>query len=575
MALDFLKDMLGTMAALRQFRGGAVPDDLETENKYLQNIKLKKDVYGVDDENKRQVEERKRQEEESKLVFTSLKELAMDNKLSPVARDHYTELLRNHYFNLSPDMRAVVEPLMRYSPLDPMEIKANEYDKIYGPSMPKMPYQSTKTGKNSWQGGPAPITPENEAEWAKYELAMGRYTYRRDIFLLGKEAADAKKQPKLIQVLDSIGEGENRRPGNLWFLDEDSQMVMRAPFDVIGEDLQKARERGYPLPVAIKNNFFPETDPITITDANGNTSRMVGGRDLITGAPKFDVHNFGKKKAKTEGIPPDMLEALGYVVRGTKWDSKEKDKITNMKALPIVRTIQEAMKQYPKEDDLIAHMGEINEKIRGSFPGMGNNKLIYREDSRDTTKWPLGLGDRVDIGDSNWSIIPVQKEPVDFIAKTTDGRSDYIRLFYDPERKVAYGADGQAVKESVGKEPGEELENVVVKPKTLAGPVMAKSPRRLGDIIAFPEKIVPIIKEKIKAFDKKFAEGNRVIWEPGKGFSKEFKKDLMDIYELDQDLGGFLNEQFPLVTWANQLGNWMAKTPGKAIKNLLEMEIGD
>jgi hypothetical protein len=301
---------------------------IQMENLFLENLLKKRQLTeptpSAKEFAKQQLalekEQRQQAWEEKTFIFGKLVEFMKDPATDPAMREHYGKLSQTYYFANDPKLRALLDPLAKGTPLDPMEQKLMAFDRQYPrPQSPMVRYE---------EGQPANINEENEREWAEYMLRLGEWRFRRAVVAHGAtEAKAAFAPPRFVQVLAMVGEGEDRRPGNLWYIDKQTDQVNSISQIIRQVDLDQAKKWGFPLEVIKARGFMP-TGPPTEGVYGGGKFRVTPGVGLPDGQTRTDLQFYGKEDKDIKAIPKPWLEAfagLAHDIDPTDFDDLKRD----------------------------------------------------------------------------------------------------------------------------------------------------------------------------------------------------------------------------------------------------------
>jgi hypothetical protein len=424
-------------------------EQLDLENVALRNIELRQKLS---EPSQYQQEQAKQEGERQKYIFSTIKDLALDVRVPQATRDYYNSMMSMHYYSLTPEMQNILTPLLVNSPMDANTQKVEFFDK-YGDQPPEKPYTS-KLGKFANTGDELPRTQENAQRWAEYDIGMAEYTMKRNLFLFGKDYANTVKLPKFHQPVEWIGEGEQRRPGDFWYRDPDTQRITNIPASIAEADTKKLEDWGWTMARVRNSGLRPVAEPIMAT-VGGNRVQITPVKDLVTGRESYEVFSYDKNDDTVKKLPPKILTALGELGRGTSYDDTKAVKdgeVANV--MRVLTEFEDAYGKTPTQEQL----NSLNTRLQAYYPEMTGNRLVrIPKDKQGFMRKMLN------IPGTEWSIIPVTST-----RNVTDRTGNSGTVFVDEASGRTFAADGTEIMQSNVKE-GDTITSINFKPEIIAG----------------------------------------------------------------------------------------------------------
>jgi hypothetical protein len=431
------QDVLGAVSSLRGLRGNQ-EDPMEMENLALRNIKLRRELSQP---SSIELEQIRMQQAQAKDIFQELKDLALDNSLPQSTRTHYSRMLEFHAYNLPDTYRKILQPLMGNTPLDEREQKKRYFEK-YGPPEPTAP--------RAQDGSILPSIPENEQKLAEYQIAKNEYNKQKNIFLFGKDYADAVKDPKFVQPVNYYGDGENRIPGDFWYRDEHTGEITNVSPNISMISQKELAEKGWTMARVKATGMIPAPGAETVmANYGGIKTQITPVLDLKTGEQKFDVYNYGKPDESFKALPKDFLAALGELRKGTDFEDIKDNSVSNL--VGMLTDFEEAYKKNPDP----AALNTFNRDIQTLYPEARDYRFVLGpKNYRDP--WWRGM---LKVPGTYWSIIPATTTMT-----VNDNSGNPVTLYKDKNNR-AYDATGRRVPGADNKEEGDLVPEITLKPR--------------------------------------------------------------------------------------------------------------
>jgi hypothetical protein len=470
-------DMYSKLASMS---GSSQEDRLTLENKALTNEKLKRELS---EPSTAELAVYDKKVEAQKFIFNQIKEIATNTTTSQAVRDNLYSQLESNYYTLPDDMKSILVPILKNTPLDENQKKLDFFEKQYGKG-PEVPMGSWGNGskESPYTIAPLPVDETTERNWAEYQLKKADYEYTKKVFILGKEAAAMLEKPsEFIKVLTdqpAQKEGGQAVAASYWRINRNTNVVERVSEPFANADIELAKKWGYSEQYMLQNNFVPTKEPFTGT-YQGQSFKVTTGTDR-DGAPKNDIQTYGSTEIKDKETLQPFLNAFGHAAAGTKVE-----KISDGFEKTIVMKLNELKDKNLDKTSFRTALGNLTKWAKSTVPNF-NYEFAYFESNNEH---PFMRSNLIEIDGSNWGLIP---------ATETITYADGTSLYYDNVSGKYSDAQGQDVTtEAKGTKSGDELpaELTVATPKTTEN-------KTLGDVISAIAKKVKTGPDQGTQFDQ-------------------------------------------------------------------------
>jgi len=177
--LQGLRDLANTLYSLKRTRGdfeGGQGEQLEIENKMLQNLKLRRELSGPSAAERGQISaEQKRRDDQMKSTISMFSDLYRTG--SPASKSLLKEQMSSLEYMMTPSEKASVKMISQHTPLNPQIQKALWFEETN--PRPKKPY-SMKQVNGTWKQ----VRDEtNDREWAEYDIGIAEWELQKSLAL--------------------------------------------------------------------------------------------------------------------------------------------------------------------------------------------------------------------------------------------------------------------------------------------------------------------------------------------------------------------------------------------------------
>jgi len=406
--------------------------------------KKQRDLEGPSPASKYQEEQRSGQVKSALEMFGTLYKTA-----SPASKKRLTEQLTSLWGMMNKAERTESEMLVSHTPINPDVQKAMWFEETN--PRPQMPI--VKEGDGTWTNVP-PRSEEYRKTWAEYDIASDEWNTLRQMAVQGKSASEAnwKSLPKQYQT-------EN--PKVTAYRDPLDKRVKY--FDWSGTDqaeILTAIEKGWAtqadmmtsgiVPLSVPKEYIHNGRPVTVSQ----------GREVVSGDTKlkYDVAGPlepGKEAPKPltdaialidSGKTPESLKVKSPVVVGYYSQLDAITKASGSKRLGLQLALQQSIvAKYPSSERYIPFVPP---------PERAKNAWYRIQQALD---WVPGLAFFVPTPTpgKQGNIALVQADRlVDFYDKNEKA----MKFWWSDINQVAYDSDGIPIRETLGVEPGSQLD---------------------------------------------------------------------------------------------------------------------
>uniref|UniRef100_A0A6M3KVA4 Uncharacterized protein n=2 Tax=viral metagenome TaxID=1070528 RepID=A0A6M3KVA4_9ZZZZ len=384
----------------------------------------------------------------AKFTFNKLKDIMLDPSTSPASKEHYGELLKRQFFGFSPQLREILAPLAKGTPLDPMEQKAMAFDRMN----PPLSWPTNKDGERLEE------TPENFSQIASYKFAELDRKLQREMVVYGVEAGKARaKLPTFVPVGEKYA-----------YRDSSTRSIFSVDPNAMIRNPKQASEWGWSISKMLIEDFEPTGPAKEILTDNGTVSVMPG-RKLSTGEFVQDQQFYGQSKEDISSIPEPVLDGMAAY----ELDLDDKD-IKDPEAKFVKQLMKDiAGEKYKNEVEATAAEAQINETLRGRYPKLRHWLKFNRE--------PKGLIFKgIRLADGSFQMITSDR-----IVNPIAPNGTPVPLHADDQDGTRRDADGKEVPEAKGAEDGDVID------------VELETP--MLDITSAHPDVVPIQVEQMKS----------------------------------------------------------------------------
>lgn len=421
-------------------------DILEAQNKYLRNLKLRRDLAAPSPSEKYMEEQRREMVGSAIEMFGELYKTA-----SPASKKLLGEQMGSLWNMLDEGDKTKLGMIVKHTPLNPRVQKAKWFEETN--PMPQMPI--IREGDGSFTNSP-PRTPEYRRIWAEYDIAMDEWNTLRKMAVEDKKQSEVKKAwkvlPKQYQT-DDTNVTAYRDPVDRSIRFFDWKAVDQA-------EVATAVEKGWATQSdMMATGVVPLAEPSEYT-MSGNPVSIVRVKDVIGGGTKLKYDFAGPVKESDVTPPKDLIDAIHLVDTNTK---PSKLKIKSAATVAYYNQLMDIVNS--KGEERRAKQEALQMSIIQKYPSPERFIPFIPEPARRGKVW-TALQYIADWTPGLAFFIPTPgtgKEgniallPADRMVTFYDKEGTPAEFWWSDVYKIAYDMDGTPVRELKGKVEGSRL----------------------------------------------------------------------------------------------------------------------
>jgi len=384
-----------------------------------------------------------------KFRVSKFTEMITKPDIDSASRDHIKMMALEFHGSLPPMFKKAVEPILAYSPLDPVAQGMERFERLN--PRPVKPYAMKQVG-SAPTGYPGPSGSDpgagtwtevrdqgNRSAFAEYDWAMAEWRMRREMMknkLLGLDQKSPNlKMPRLMHTDD---------PNIFSYKDDVTQGIGLIDLGKVpkGEVTKAIDEFGDTWPDIIHNGFYRTSEPAKMEIGNVHHEVSIV-RDLLKGNIHIRAIPIGPTASgvgKGRKAPDqDFVEGLA----GANIDAKPKDARSFQQA-EIIRELRDIGEGNWKKD----LEGGSQEKLRLLNERMAANygyTIVPHNAKVAESWWNLLPGiEIIKMQDGmKWMAVPVDSRAG--LVHYTDRKGNPLTLFYNEQIEMGVDADGMPV----------------------------------------------------------------------------------------------------------------------------------